>query len=413
MGIIVQKFGGTSLGSIERIRHAADLIIREKMRGNSVVVVVSAMGGVTDDLVRLANSAAANKLRSREELQEYDSILSAGEQISSGLLALALRAKGCKAKSWLGWQLPIETDSNNANGKITNLEIKEISKSIEEGVIPVIAGFQGVCDEGRIVTLGRGGTDITAAAAAAALGATRCDIYTDVIGVFTSDPRIVGARARKLDYITYEEMLEMAFSGAKVLHARAVEIAIKYNLKMQVLSSFEDLPGTMLIDEEDVVEQSLVTGITCIDSEVCVTVTEVAHAPGNAAQIFKVLSDHDINVDMIVQNPSKSQYTNLSFTIDKKDLEATEKALASLDSGCFAEMVVDANVTKISVVGIGMKTHAGVAQKMFHILSEKGINILVISTSEIKISVLVPAEYKELAVRALHTGYGLDKQEAI
>jgi aspartate kinase len=413
MGIIVQKFGGTSLGSIERIRHAADLIIREKMRGNSVVVVVSAMGGVTDDLVRLANSAAANKLRNREELQEYDSILSAGEQISSGLLALALRAKGCKAKSWLGWQLPIETDSNNANGKITNLEIKEIKKSIKDGVIPVIAGFQGVCDEGRIVTLGRGGTDITAAAAAAALGATRCDIYTDVIGVFTSDPRIVGNRARKLDYITYEEMLEMAFSGAKVLHARAVEIAIKYNLKMQVLSSFEDLPGTMLIDEEDVVEQSLVTGITCIDSEVCVTVTEVEHAPGSAAQIFKVLSDHDVNVDMIVQNPSKNRHTDISFTIDKKDLETTEKALASLDGGCFAEMLIDANVTKISVVGIGMKTHAGVAQKMFHILSEKGINILVISTSEIKISVLVPAEYKELAVRALHTGYGLDKQEAI
>jgi aspartate kinase len=405
MALIIQKFGGTSVGSIERIVHVAEIILKEKNNGNQVIAVVSAMSGVTDSLIK--EVLKISKITQGAELQEYDSVLSSGEQISCGLLALALNAKGAKSRSWLGWQLPIFTDGVFSQAKVTHVGTKLLHESLQRDEIPVVAGFQGVFND-RIVTLGRGGSDTTAAAIAAALKADRCDIYTDVDGVYTSDPRIV-TRAKKLKHVAFEEMLEMASSGAKVLHSRCVEIAMKYGLKIQVLSSFEDTSGTMVVNEEEILEKHLVTGITCVSDIASITIKGMSDFPGAASALFNPLSENNVNVDLIVQNIGSRSKTDLTFTISKLELD---KALSSIKDNkqiAYRDILVDDNVAKISVIGIGMKSHSGVAQKMFQSLAEKGINILVISTSEIKISVLVHAEYKELAVRTLHTAYGLDK----
>lgn len=405
MALIVQKFGGTSVGTIERIKHVVKIILKEKEQGNQVVVVASAMAGVTDNLVK--DALLLSRLKTRQELAEYDSVTASGEQISCGLLALALINEGLNARSWLGWQVPIFTDGIFSNGKITNIETKQLTEFLESGGTPVIAGFQGVY-EGRVITLGRGGSDTTAAAIAAALKAERCDIYTDVDGVYTSDPRIV-PKAKKLKQVAFDEMLEMASSGAKVLHSRCVEIAMKCNLKMQVLSSFDNGAGTMIVGEEQIVEKQMVTGITCRGDIASITLKAISDVPGSASQLFNCMEKENINVDLIVQNIGSRGKTDLTVTIAKNDLD---KALNSIETNkkinC-RDIIVDDNVAKISIIGIGMKSYSGVAQKMFQILADRGINILVISTSEIKISVLIHAEYKELAVRALHTGYGLDK----
>lgn len=410
MAIIVQKFGGTSVANIERIRNVARLVKGELDKGNQVAVIVSAMSGVTDQLVGWANEVS--KLTTAESLAEYDSIVSSGEQVTSGILALTLQSIGVPARSWLGWQLPLKTDLTYSKARIEEIETQEILAGFKRNnEVAVLAGFQGLSDDTRITTLGRGGSDTSAVALAASLGAERCDIYTDVDGVYTTDPRIV-PKARKLEQVTYEEMLEMASLGAKVLQTRSVEMAMKHHVRVQVLSSFEDIPGTLVVDEEEVMEKQLITGIAYSRNEARITLSKVPDHPGVAASIFGPLADAEINVDMIVQNISDcGTETDLTFTVPKADLDHTiEVFKKNQDKLQYKNLAVDANVAKISVIGVGMRSHAGIAQKMFKTLAEKGINILVISTSEIKISVLVAEEYTELAIRALHTAYGLDKE---
>ena len=404
MARIVQKFGGTSVGGIERIKNVALKVKAEIDRGNEIAVVLSAMSGETNRLVGLVN-----QMGSLYDAREYDSVVATGEQVTIGLLALALQDLGVPARSWLGWQVPFHTDDVHAKARIQKIDVDELDKRIKTGEVPVVAGFQGIGPDNRITTLGRGGSDTSAVALAAALDADRCDIYTDVDGVYTSDPRIV-TKARKLDKITYEEMLEMASLGAKVLQTRAVEMAMKYGQRIQVLSSFEDKPGTLVVDEEEIVEKELVSGIAYSRDEAKITLVRVSDKPGVAAAIFGPLSDTSVNVDMIVQNESVGgKATDLTFTVTQADLERAVKTLEkhSDDIG-YEKLHSDANVVKISVVGVGMRSHAGVAQRMFATLAEKGINIQVISTSEIKVSVLIDEEYTELALRALHTAYGLD-----
>ncbi|MGY9061287.1 MAG: aspartate kinase [Rhodospirillales bacterium] len=404
MARIVQKFGGTSVGDIERIKNVALKVKAEIDRGNEIAVVLSAMSGETNRLVGLVN-----QMGSLYDAREYDSVVATGEQVTIGLLALALQDLGVPARSWLGWQVPFHTDDVHAKARIQKIDVDELDKRMKTGEVPVVAGFQGIGPDNRITTLGRGGSDTSAVALAAALGADRCDIYTDVDGVYTSDPRIV-TKARKLDKITYEEMLEMASLGAKVLQTRAVEMAMKYGQRIQVLSSFEDKPGTLVVDEEEIVEKELVSGIAYSRDEAKITLVRVSDKPGVAAAIFGPLSDTSVNVDMIVQNESVGgKATDLTFTVTQADLERAVKTLEkhSDDIG-YEKLHSDANVVKISVVGVGMRSHAGVAQRMFATLAEKGINIQVISTSEIKVSVLIDEEYTELALRALHTAYGLD-----
>ena len=404
MARIVQKFGGTSVGDIERIKNVALKVKAEIDRGNEVAVVLSAMSGETNRLVGLVN-----QMGSLYDAREYDSVVATGEQITIGLLALALQDLGVSARSWLGWQVPFHTDDVHAKARIKKIDVDELDKRMKTGEVPVVAGFQGIGPDNRITTLGRGGSDTSAVALAAALGADRCDIYTDVDGVYTSDPRIV-TKARKLEKITYEEMLEMASLGAKVLQTRAVEMAMKHGQRLQVLSSFEDKPGTLVVDEEEIVEKELVSGIAYSRDEAKITLVRVSDKPGVAAAIFGPLSDANVNVDMIVQNESVAgKATDLTFTVTQADLERAVKTLEkhSDDIG-YEKLHSDANVVKISVVGVGMRSHAGVAQRMFATLAEKGINIQVISTSEIKVSVLIDEEYTELALRALHTAYGLD-----
>ena len=404
MARIVQKFGGTSVGDIERIKNVALKVKAEIDRGNEVAVVLSAMSGETNRLVGLVN-----QMGSLYDAREYDSVVATGEQITIGLLALALQDLGVSARSWLGWQVPFHTDDVHAKARIQKIDVDELDKRMKTGEVPVVAGFQGIGPDNRITTLGRGGSDTSAVALAAALGADRCDIYTDVDGVYTSDPRIV-TKARKLEKITYEEMLEMASLGAKVLQTRAVEMAMKHGQRLQVLSSFEDKPGTLVVDEEEIVEKELVSGIAYSRDEAKITLVRVSDKPGVAAAIFGPLSDASVNVDMIVQNESVGgKATDLTFTVTQADLERAVKTLEkhSDDIG-YEKLHSDANVVKISVVGVGMRSHAGVAQRMFATLAEKGINIQVISTSEIKVSVLIEEEYTELALRALHTAYGLD-----
>ncbi|MGH8675334.1 MAG: aspartate kinase, partial [Burkholderiales bacterium] len=341
--------------------------------------------------------------------REYDTVVSSGEQVTSGLLALALQGLGVSARSWLGWQIPILTDAMHGKARIERIETAELERRLARGEVPVVAGFQGVAPDGRISTLGRGGSDTSAVALAAALHADRCDIFTDVEGVFTADPRIV-AKARKLDKITYEEVLELASQGAKVLDTRAAEAAMKHRVPVQILSGFTDAPGTLVLDEEKIVEQALVSGIAYSRNDAKITVIGVADRPGVAAALFGPLADANINVDMIVQNVSlDGRNTDLTFTVQKSDLPRALAVVEGLRKTLgFADLRSDANVVKLSVIGVGMRSHAGVAQRMFKTLAERGINIQVISTSEIKISVLVAEEYTELAVRALHTAYGLD-----
>jgi len=404
MARIVQKFGGTSVANTDRIKAVAEKVKREVDAGNEVAVLLSAMSGVTNQMV-----AYVEEVSTLYDAREYDTVVATGEQVTVGLLALALQSLGISARSWLGWQIPIHTDNVHGKARIERIETAELDRRMKAGEVPVVAGFQGLAPDNRITTLGRGGSDTSAVALAAALGADRCDIYTDVDGVYTTDPRIV-PQARKLDRVTYEEMLEMASLGAKVLQTRAVEMAMKHRQRVQVLSSFEDLPGTLVVDEDEIVEQELVSGIAYSRDEAKITLLRVSDKPGVAADIFGPLSEANINVDMIVQNVSGGgESTDLTFTVAENDLERAVDNLKQRqdDIGC-EEILFDSRVVKVSVIGVGMRSHAGVAQTMFRTLAEKGINIQVISTSEIKVSVLIDEEYTELAVRALHTAYGLD-----
>ncbi len=403
MARIVQKFGGTSVADIDRIRNAACRVKREVDAGNQVAVVVSAMAGATNQLVEWVR-----QMNPLHDAREYDVVVASGEQVTSGLMALSLQALGVNARSWLGWQVPIRSDGVHGKARIESVETANIERGFAAGQVAVVAGFQGLGPCDRVTTLGRGGSDTSAVALTAALKAERCDIFTDVDGVYTSDPRIV-EKARKLSRITYEEMLEMASQGARVLQTRSVEMAMNHRVRLQVLSSFADIPGTLVVDEDEIVEKQVVSGIAYSRDEAKITVHRVDDRPGVAAALFGPLADSAINVDMIVQNISDDGKTDLTFTIARSDLD---RAVAVLE-GCqdaigFQALKPDSNVVKISVIGVGMRSHAGVAKVMFQTLAERGINIQVISTSEIKVSVLIAAEYTELALRALHTAYGLD-----
>ena len=406
MARMVQKFGGTSVADTDRIRAVAEKVQREVNAGNEVAVILSAMAGVTNQLVEYVDEVST-----LYDAREYDTVVSTGEQVTVGLMALVLQGMGIPARSWLGWQVPIRTDSVHGKARIEGIEVAELDKRMKAGEVPVVAGFQGLSVKNRVTTLGRGGTDTSAVALAAALGADRCDIYTDVDGVYTTDPRIV-PQAKKLERVTYEEMLEMASLGAKVLQTRAVEMAMKHGQRIQVLSSFEDVPGTLVVDEDEILEQELVSGIAYSRDEAKITLVSVHDQPGVAAAIFGPLSEASINVDMIVQSVSRDgQSTDMTFTVAENDLErAVENLEALQDQLGFDDIMFDSNVVKISVIGVGMRSHAGVAQTMFGTLAEKGINIQVISTSEIKVSVLIDEKYMELALRSLHGAYGLDAE---
>lgn len=403
MALIVMKFGGTSMAGIERIRGVAARVKREVEAGNQVAVVVSAMAGETDRLVGFCREASA-----LADPAEYDVVVASGEQVTSGLLAIVLQSIGVKARSWLGWQLPISTSEAHGKARIQDVDTGALKAAMESGEVAVIPGFQGLAPSNRVTTLGRGGSDTSAVAVAAALKADRCDIYTDVEGVFTTDPRIV-PRARKLAKITYEEMLELASVGAKVLQTRSVELAMKEKVRVQVLSSFSDAPGTMVVDEDEVVEQELIAGVAYDRNEAKVTIAAVPDRPGIVAAIFGALADANINVDMIVQNIANEAATDVTFTVPRTELTRARSVLeANAEAIGYARLVTDDTVVKISVVGVGMKSHAGVAVTMFRALADRGINVLAITTSEIKVSVLIAEEYLELAVRVLHTAYGLD-----
>jgi len=406
MARIVMKFGGTSVADVDRVKGVARTVKRELDAGNEVGVVVSAMAGVTNRL-----EGYVREMATLFDLREYDTVVSAGEQITAGLLAIALQELEVNARSWLGWQVPVHTDTAHGSARIREVEGEAILTRMAEGQVPVFAGFQGIEDErGRVTTLGRGGSDTSAVALAAALGADRCDIYTDVDGVYTTDPRIV-AKARKLDRISYEEMLEMAAQGARVLKNRAVEMAMRHRVPVQVRSSFDPgAPGTLVVGEDEIVEQDIVTGIAYSPDEAKITLTRVADRPGVAAGIFGPLAEENINVDMIVQNVSpEGDATDVTFTVAKGDYDRAIKLLEDKrETFGYQELRPDRDVVKVSVIGVGMRSHAGVAETMFRALSEKGINISVIATSEIKISVLIADEYLELALRTLHSAYGLD-----
>lgn len=404
MARIVQKFGGTSVANTDRIKAVAQRVKAEVNAGHQVAVTLSAMAGETNKLVDFVT-----EMSSLYDAREYDTVVSSGEQVTAGLLALALQDLGVSARSWMAWQIPLRTDGVHGKARIEKIETEELEARLDRGEVCVIAGFQGLGPDNRITTLGRGGTDTSAVALAAALNADRCDIYTDVDGVYTTDPRIT-PKAQKIEKITYEEMLEMASVGAKVLQTRSVELAMKEKVRVQVLSSYSNDPGTLVVDEDEVVEQELVSGIAYSRDEAKITLVGVPDQPGIAAGIFGPLADNGINVDMIVQNISQdNQATDMTFTLPKADLERAVATLEAIQTELkYKELRSDLNVAKISVIGVGMRSHAGVAQRMFTTLAEKAINIQVISTSEIKVSVLIAEEYTELAVRALHTAYGLD-----
>ncbi|MCF8473519.1 MAG: aspartate kinase [Emcibacter sp.] len=405
MSRIVMKFGGTSVANLERIRNVAERVKRETDAGHQVAVVVSAMAGTTDQLVKWVEEASP-----LHDAREYDAVVSSGEQVTAGLLALTLQNMGISARSWLGWQVPFKTNNTHGSARIEDIDTRQMIKRLEDGVVCVMAGFQGISDDNRITTLGRGGSDTSAVALAAALKADRCDIYTDVDGVYTTDPRIV-SRARKLDKITYEEMLEMASLGAKVLQTRSVAMAMNHGVRVQVLSSFNDVPGTLVVDEDEIVEKQVVSGIAYAKNEAKITLVGVENTPGVASDIFGPLAEGNINVDMIIQNISEDgKKTDLTFTVPESDLDKAINILKSTGHVKYAKLIYDKAVVKISVIGVGMRSHAGVAARMFETLAKKGINIQVISTSEIKISVLIAAEYTELAIRALHTVFGLDSE---
>ena len=405
MAKIVMKFGGTSVADLDRIRHVATLVKREVDLGNQVAVTVSAMAGETNKLVGWVRD-----LSPMYDAREYDVVVAAGEQVSSGLLAIALQNIGINARSWLGWQIPVRTSSMHASARIEAIDNAQLDERLGRGEVAVVAGFQGIGPDHRVTTIGRGGGDTSAVAVAAALKADRCDIYTDVDGVYTTDPRIV-SKARRLEKIAYEEMLEMASLGAKVLQTRSVEIAMLHRVPVRVLSTFApEKGGTLLCDEEDIVEKKPVSGIAYSRDEAKITLHRIDDQPGVAAKIFGPLADAGVNVDMIVQNVSPDgKKTDLTFTCSRTELgralDAIEKAR---DVIAYREVTSAADVAKISIIGIGMRAHPGVAQTMFRTLADKGINVQVISTSEIKVSVLIAEEYVELAVRALHSAYELD-----
>lgn len=410
MGLIVQKFGGTSVGDLDRIRHVATHAKREHDAGHRVIVNVSAMAGTTDALIKLVKQMS--ELSDDAAWAEHDMVAATGEQVTAGLLALHLQTMGLSARSFCGWQIPIHTGSQYGKARIGLIETDAVNAALNAGQIVVVAGYQGISEQGRITTLGRGGSDTSAVALAAAFGADRCDIYTDVDGVYTCDPRIV-TRARKLERISYDEMLEMASLGAKVLQTRSVEMAKNYGVIVQVLSTFSDEPGTLLVNEEDIVEQQRVTGLAYSRDEARISLTNVENVPGVSANLFGPLADRGINVDMIIQNVTEDgKSTDITFTVPRADLERTVEILKTAKrTPKYSSMHTDKGVVKVSVVGTGMRSHAGVAADMFRALAEKSINIIVITTSEIKISVLIEEEYLELALRTLHTVYGLDAVE--
>ncbi len=420
MAVVVMKFGGTSVANVERIRNVANHVKREVDAGNQVAVVVSAMTGVTNQLVAWVREASI-----LHDAREYDAVVASGEMVTAGLLAIVLQSIGIQARSWQGWQVPVITDKAHGAARILDIDGTELRKRLAGGEVAVVAGFQGIEPErNRIATLGRGGSDTSAVALAIALKADVCDIYTDVDGVYTTDPRIV-PKAKRLPRVSYEEMLEMASLGSKVLQTRSVELAMVYRMRLRVLSSFvapDALPavksssnwenvGTIVCDEEEILEQQVVSGIAASKDEAKVTILKVADKPGIAARIFGPLADANVNVDMIVQNLSADgRHTDMTFTVQASELPRALEVLkgASKDIGYF-DVKSSADVVKVSVIGVGMRSHAGVAAQMFKALAEKGINILAITTSEIKISVLIDAAYAELAMRTLHTLYGLDK----
>ncbi|MBL4619928.1 MAG: aspartate kinase [Marinicaulis sp.] len=412
MARIVMKFGGTSVANIERIRAVSAFVRREIDAGHGVAVVVSAMAGETNRLIGLCADAGPPAPTLDARYIEHDTVVAAGEQISSGLLALVMQNLGYRARSWQGWQIPLKTSINHGEARISEISDSAIGEAMDGGEIAIVSGFQGIAPTGRISTLGRGGSDTSAVALAAAIGAARCDIYTDVDGVYTTDPRL-SKQARRIAKISYEEMLEMASDGAKVLQTRSVEIAMAYKTPIRVLSSFDPPdapgPGTTICDEDDIVEQNIVTAVTPDFNEASVTVLAVPDEPGRAARIFTRLAEAAINIDMIVQSASREHgFANISFTTKEDYLERALEVLNSDKEAIgFSSLQSDRNVTKVSVIGLGMKTHAGVAGTMFQTLADKGINIQNISTSEIKISVLINSDAAEYAVRALHDAYGL------
>ena len=400
---LVMKFGGTSVADLDHIRNAAEKVKREVGRGYDVAVVVSARAGKTNELVGWVRETST-----LYDAREYDAVVAAGEQVTSGLMALTLQEMGVPARSWQGWQIPIHTTGAHGAARILEIDTEAMAKRFDEGLHAVVSGFQGIGPDGRISTQGRGGSDTSAVALAAALGAERCDIYTDVDGIYTADPRIE-RRARKLDKIAYEEMLELASVGAKVLQTRSVELAMRYKVRLQVLSSFEDKPGTLVCDEEEIVEQNVVSGVAYVRDEAKITLVKVPDRPGVAAAIFGPLADHGVNVDMIVQNIGADGMTDMTFSCPTDEVARARAALEAAHGALrYEEMVVDDEVAKISVVGIGMRSHSGVARRMFAALAGEGINIKVITTSEIKVSVLIDRKYMELAVQALHKTFDLD-----
>lgn len=410
MPVLVMKFGGTSVANPDRIRRAAKRVGIEVAKGYDVIVIVSAMSGKTNELVGWVEETSP-----MFDAREYDAVVSSGENVTAGLMALTLQQMDVPARSWQGWQVPVRTTSVHSAARIEEIPTDNIRAKFAEGMqVAVIAGFQGISPEGRITTLGRGGSDTTAVAFAAAFGAERCDIFTDVDGVYTTDPRITD-KARKLDRIAFEEMLELASLGAKVLQTRSVELAMRYKVKLRVLSSFDepsDTAGTLVCDEEDIMESNIVAGVAYSRDEAKMTLLSVADRPGIAAAIFTALSDAGVNVDMIVQNISEDGRTDMTFSCPTNQVERADKTLAAAKAAGglnFSKLVVDRDVAKVSVVGIGMRSHTGVAAKMFQVLSNEGINIKVITTSEIKISVLIERKYMELAVQALHDAFELDK----
>ncbi len=410
MPVLVMKFGGTSVATLDRIKRAAKRVALEVAKGYDVIVIVSAMSGKTNELVGWVNETSP-----LYDAREYDAVVSSGENVTAGLMALTLQEMDIPARSWQGWQVPLITSSAHAAARIEDIPNDNINAKFAEGMrVAVVAGFQGISKEGRITTLGRGGSDTTAVAFAAAFDAERCDIYTDVDGVYTTDPRITD-KARKLDKISFEEMLELASLGAKVLQTRSVELAMRYHVKLRVLSSFEepsDNAGTLVCDEEEIMESNVVSGIAYSRDEAKMTLVSVEDRPGIAAAIFAPLSEAGVNVDMIIQNIGEDGLTDMTFSCPTDQVLRAQKALdAAKDSGAlvFQELIADTNVAKVSAVGIGMRSQSGVAAKMFQTLSDEGINIKVIATSEIKISVLIDRKYMELAVQALHDAFELEK----
>ncbi|HPD56535.1 MAG TPA: aspartate kinase [Smithellaceae bacterium] len=406
MALVVQKFGGTSVANIEKIKNVAKKVIREREKGNDVVVVLSAMAGETDRLINLANAAADSP-----DGREYDSLISTGEQVTVTLLAIVLISMGFKAKSFLGFQVKINTDQAYKKARIKGIDPQAIQEELKKGTIVVVAGFQGVDEENNITTLGRGGSDTSAVALAAALKADQCDIYTDVDGVYTTDPNVCD-RARRLEKISYDEMLEMAMTGAKVLQPRSVEMAKKYDVPVYVKSTFTDEGGTLVTKEDKDMEKEIVSGITYDRDQAKITVVHVPDKPGIAAALFSPLSDKNINVDMIIQNASLEGFTDLTFTVSKKDLKEAQKIVENTARQIGAKKVeVDDEVAKVSIIGVGMASHSGVAAKMFSTLANEGVNIMMISTSEIKISCVIQRKYTELAVSVLHDAFGLEKKK--